>query len=976
MVLGTFAVSNAQQFDYQGTIVGKTSDATTYHNADIDDDGDEDIVLAGYGRLVWMENDGAGKFLKEHVIWKVVDFNPTKIEIADVNGDDNPDVLARFNDGAGRLYQFINDGQGGFSNPTEVYSNSYLGEFALSDLDGDLDLDLVVIIENPIDVLRFYENDGAGNFSYVTYINGFGDGVNFVACGDVGGSALADVVASVIVEDKVVWFENLGGWSFSTENMVSTDHDYPRKIVVADLNGDTDNDIIVSSFLDEELAWFENLGSGTFSTQNIILNSSEEPEFIVADMDGDTDLDLITNTGPDEAMVLHTNDGSANFAAPVQISTRDPHYYFGAFDVNNDTYVDVFYAPFGSPNRGSSYFIKNNSNTGFATEEFLTYGLTDCQAFQYADVDGDGWQDIISTSSTDNTIFLSRNLGDGTFDVPTIVSDTVQLVYSIQVVDLDNDLDMDLLAVARGYSNGTYNNRIHVFENDGNGNLSFVTYLALNAGIQEQRFAFVNTADIDGNEYQDVLVTSYDNNNRRIHQFLNNGGFSFSGITTAVQFFTEVQFVEFADMNGDTLPDLVFLEELSGELKYRENDGNGGFPNEVEINLPSGVSSFTKGLSLEVVDMDGDQDNDILISLRQNYSTTSQGNMKLLYLLNDGNANFNSHVYVDETYGIAWDTEAADIDGDTDIDIVVNDIYGTSWYRNDGGTFVLEVIDSVSTGLIIQGAVVSNRSLQLVDLDNDTDLDVVYTAIVDQFDKRYLRWAKNGAVNCAVLPTVASSTSTAVCEEVPVTLTATGGSIFTWNNGLADQASHVVQPEETTTYVVTVSDGTNCTFTDSVTVEILEAPVATVDLVYPNLETQTFDSYQWLLDGTELTGETDQTILPVTNGDYSVIVTDNSTGCSDTSSVYNLLTVDVLDSDSQQLSVYPNPTNGAIRIALSNSSGQSLLKVFNMNGKLIHEEQQANQTSFELQLPEESGIYLVQLTSSKGLNSTLRVIKE
>lgn len=978
MLISTFH-TQAQQFDYQGTIIGKTVDGLSYNHADIDDDGDEDILIGGHGRLVWMENDDTGKFLKEHVIWKVLDFDPRQIEVADVTGDQELDVLVRFDNGSGTVYLFANVGQGGFSAPVEVYSNSYMEEFTLSDLDGDTDLDMLFVIGDPIDVLRIYENDGAGNFSFASFINGFGDGLNTAVCGNVGGSALPDIVASVLVQDEVVWFENLGGLTFSAVNVVTTDHDYPRQLAIADLNGDLDNDIIVSSFVDEELAWFENLGSGSFSTQTLILSSSDWPQFVAADVDGDNDIDLLTNTGTDESLVLHTNDGSANFASPVSLSDGDPYFYFDVFDVNNDNYVDVAFSPFSAPNRGSLRFVANNNNQGFNPEEFLTYGLTDCEAFHYADFDGDGWQDILSSSSTDNTVFWSRNLGDGTFDVPVIITDTVQRVFSVWAVDLDNDTDMDVLALARGYTSGSNNNLVHVLENDGSGNFSFVTHLGLGSGggIQAPRFGFVNTVDIDGNDYQDVMVTTHDNSIRRIYQFLNNGNLSFSSISDPIQLFSEVQFSEFVDLNGDTALDFVYLRDLSGEIMYRENDGNGNFPTVEELYLPINIATYSKGMSLKVVDMEGDGDNDLLVSVRQNYSTTSQGTMKLLYMVNDGDANFNSSVEVEEAYGIAWDTEVADLDGDNDLDIVANDMYGISWFRNDGGgNYVRLIVDSVTNGSIIQGDVVSNRSLHLVDLDNDSDLDVVYSPIIGSADKRYIRWAKNGAVDCAVLPTVASSSTTAVCEEIPVTLTATGGSIFTWNNGLADQASHVVLPEETTTYVVTVSDGANCTFTDSVTVEILEAPVATVDLVYPNLETQTFDGYQWLLNGTELSGETDQTLLPVANGDYSVIVTDNSTGCSDTSTVYNLLTVDVLDADAAELSVYPNPTNGDVRVALGNSSGQSLLKVFNMSGKLIHEEQLGIQTSFDLQLPKEAGVYLVQLTDSNGRTSVLKVVKE
>lgn len=85
--------------------------------------------------------------------------------------------------------------------------------------------------------------------------------------------------------------------------------------------------------------------------------------------------------------------------------------------------------------------------------------------------------------------------------------------------------------------------------------------------------------------------------------------------------------------------------------------------------------------------------------------------------------------------------------------------------------------------------------------------------------------------------------------------------------------------------------------------------------------------------------------------------------------------VGVESANSPQLSIYPNPTNGDVRISIDNTQGQNLLRVFNMNGKLIHEEQLATQTDLNLQLPEEKGVYLVQLMDSVGQTCSLRLVK-
>lgn len=966
ILLSIFLLSSisvcAQQFGSTKTIIGKTTDGLSYTHADIDEDGDEDILVGGEGKLRWLENNGNGDFITEHLIsHQDLELYPNQVEAADVNGDQHVDVIVRSNNSAQRLILFTGDGLGNFSEGVHVVSNSYLGGFALSDLDGDTDMDLLLVMTSPLNDLQIYENDGTGNFTYAALIGDVGTSLATAICGELGGSALPDILACSISDNKVVWYENTGSLTFSAQMLVSTDHDYPRDLGIADLNGDSDNDIIVSSYNDEGLAWFENMGSSTFGTQNIILVGEEYPNFVAKDVDGDSDIDLLTDTGTDEVMVLHTNDGNANFAAPVVLSNVQPHFYFDAFDVDNDSDVDPIFASFsGGSNNGSLRYIPNTNNTGFTGEEMLTFGLNFVEAHHYADLDNDGWQDVLSISSGDNTVYWSRNLGGGIFDLPIILSDSVDNVQSVLAIDIDNDTDMDVLAVERGYGWAPSNNRVHIYLNDGNGGFSLGETLHSPSPGGNENYSFVSAADLTGNGFSDVVVTAYTTGS--IYVFKNLGGMSFTSLT-AYSSNVSTQTVELADINGDTFLDLVYLTESAGEVRWQANDGNGNFSTAVEIDYPAGLPNFSAGISLEIEDMDGDTDMDLLVSVRVNYTTTTQSSMKLFYLVNDGSANFNTHVLVLDDYGIAWDTEIADLDGDNDLDIAILDIWGAAWLRNDGGgAYYREYIDSLSPGgAILQGNIISNRSLQLVDLDNDTDLDVVHSNLVEQYKKRQVKWSANGAVDCNVLPTLSANVTSPVCEEVPVTLTATGGTTFTWNNGLPDQASHVVLPMDTTTYVVTISDGGSCTLTDSITVDVIQGPEPTVVLNGSNLETQLFGTYQWLLNGVSIAGETAQETLPISNGDYAVIVTDNATMCSDTSEVYTVLTVGVEQNESPQFTVYPNPSNGPFTLKLERTYGAITISIRDLLGKVVSSQDATNLETIRLDLNGTAGVYFLDV---------------
>ena len=68
-----------------------------------------------------------------------------------------------------------------------------------------------------------------------------------------------------------------------------------------------------------------------------------------------------------------------------------------------------------------------------------------------------------------------------------------------------------------------------------------------------------------------------------------------------------------------------------------------------------------------------------------------------------------------------------------------------------------------------------------------------------------------------------------VCTGESTTLTASGGSSYTWNGGLGTNASIMVSPTTTTTYSVTVTNANGCLSTASVTVQsfVLQPPVVT-----------------------------------------------------------------------------------------------------------------------------------------------------
>ena len=126
-----------------------------------------------------------------------------------------------------------------------------------------------------------------------------------------------------------------------------------------------------------------------------------------------------------------------------------------------------------------------------------------------------------------------------------------------------------------------------------------------------------------------------------------------------------------------------------------------------------------------------------------------------------------------------------------------------------------------------------------------------------------------------------------VLSSGSVTLTATGGVSYTWDNSLPAGAVQTVTPSVNTTYSVTATDAFGCTDTTSKTITIVPQPTAaisgTLSIVRGDNTTLTAsggNTYLWTT--TETTAPI--TVTPAVTTIYTVTVTD-ANGCTDTETV-------------------------------------------------------------------------------------------
>lgn len=233
------------------------------------------------------------------------------------------------------------------------------------------------------------------------------------------------------------------------------------------------------------------------------------------------------------------------------------------------------------------------------------------------------------------------------------------------------------------------------------------------------------------------------------------------------------------------------------------------------------------------------------------------------------------------------------------------------------------------------------------------------------------------------IPVVSAGSDQVVCDGTSVTLTASGSGViaYAWDNGVVDNTIFT-SPVGTVTYTVIGNAINGCTNTDQVNVTVNPLPSVDVDVdldlnLSPTLTVSESNAqYQWLNCNKSysiLVGETNQTLIANSNGNYAVHVTTD--GCVDTSACILITTIGISETEIDGLTVMPNPTDGIVNIAFGDIYNRVSVTVLDATGRVLHEESIENSFELNLLLDQPPGLYTLKIiTDSKQTNA--RIIKQ
>jgi hypothetical protein len=185
---------------------------------------------------------------------------------ADLDGDGDQDVVSASYNDSDTIHWYRNTAGDGSEWIEHVVSASanHVDSVHAIDVDGDNDLDVVSASDGE-DWIAWYENTaGDGSAWTEREISTSAEGAVWVFATDMDGDNDADVV-SASQSDQIAWYENsTGSGSDWIEHVISTSADNPLSVFATDMDGDGDVDVLSASYYDHRVALYENTsGDGT-----------------------------------------------------------------------------------------------------------------------------------------------------------------------------------------------------------------------------------------------------------------------------------------------------------------------------------------------------------------------------------------------------------------------------------------------------------------------------------------------------------------------------------------------------------------------------------------------------------------------------------------------------------------------------------------------------------------------------------------
>ena len=349
-----------------------------------------------------------------------------------------------------------------------------------------------------------------------------------------------------------------------------------------------------------------------FGPSQLITSTNYSYHILLEDLDGDGDLDLLTASMFDNEIAWYENiDGMGSFGPKISIDS-DIQYVQAIYvaDLDGDGYNDILCGSSDtSGDNGKVSWYRNDGQGNFELAEIIASNGVAPMIVHASDIDNDGDIDVLAAGFSRTGIAIFENLdGQGHFGNRRPISSDFAQISSIYTANIDGDNVIDVIATSTNA--GVDLNKVVWYKNNGNGHFGSENIISTDVGLSPRS---VIAEDLDNDGTIDVVYT--DSLNKIVWQSNTNGLGSFGAqqvITTEVDGST---FIKIGDIDQDGFVDIVSSSQLDGKIAWYKNiNGSGNFGQQQVIDIVSSPSMIL------AKDVNSNGVLDIIISSRNNIS--------------------------------------------------------------------------------------------------------------------------------------------------------------------------------------------------------------------------------------------------------------------------------------------------------------------------------------------------------------------
>lgn len=353
---------------------------------------------------------------------------------------------------------------------------------------------------------------------------------------------------------------------------------------------------------------------GSFDYPNVIReNDSTNAQALVKDLDGDGKPDFIYVIRNFNRCFVRKNTSTGtniSFGDAIELPSTAPSYYASDFydvaseDVDNDGKPDVLLTNSSEDVVWVSRNISTTGNIAFETAVDFNTGVFPV-SLATSDINNDGKADVIIANNAGNSISVLKNTsvtGTISFDAKTDFATGVK-PFTVLANDFDGDGKTDV-AVS---TNAPFRNTIEVFRNNSSGGA--ISFLPKIDFVTVNQPAIINTGDFDLDGKSDLVISNGQINILKNISSAGNIVFQ-NSYTSANSILYNTPVVEVNDLNGDGKVDLLTSIFNAPPLVYKNiSAGSIDFKEPVQMYSPLQELS---GSDAAIADLDGDGKSDVI----------------------------------------------------------------------------------------------------------------------------------------------------------------------------------------------------------------------------------------------------------------------------------------------------------------------------------------------------------------------------